>query len=223
MQKNNREISVIKERILEYLDNKGISKYECYQNTGITNGVLSQKSGISEDNILRFLSYYKDISYEWLLTGHGDMLKTDIDDKQKHILSDISKQELETRPRIPMDAAAGSLTMASDGVTINDCEQIPVIKAFARYDFTIVTRGDSMYPEYHSGDELACLFVKNTSFIQWGRVHVLDTAQGVVLKRIINKDEHILCRSINPDYEDFLIHKSEVYNIALVIGLVRGY
>jgi phage repressor protein C with HTH and peptisase S24 domain len=123
-----------------------------------------------------------------------------------------------------MDAAAGSLTAAADGITIDDCEQLPVIKAFARYDFTIFARGDSMFPEYHSGDELACLYVKNTTFIQWGCCHVLDTVQGIVVKRIYDDGEYILCKSENSElFKDFRIHKTEVYNIALVIGLVRRY
>lgn len=72
-----REISTFKERILQYAEKKGITKYEIYQNTGISNGVFSQKGGLSEDNILKFLSYYTDISPEWLLTGNGPMLKND--------------------------------------------------------------------------------------------------------------------------------------------------
>ena len=70
-----REISVIKRRILEYADSKGIKKYEIYQNTGISNGVLSQKGGLSEDNVMRFISHYSDLSPEWLLTGKGAMLR----------------------------------------------------------------------------------------------------------------------------------------------------
>lgn len=69
------EIATIKQRILQYLDYKGVSKYECYQKTGITNGVLSKKEGLSEDNLLRFVSYYIDVDHTWLLTGQGDMLR----------------------------------------------------------------------------------------------------------------------------------------------------
>lgn len=76
-QNNMREISILKNRILQYIENKNISKYEFYQKTGISNGILSQKNGLSEDNILKFLSYFTDINSEWLLTGKGEMLKTD--------------------------------------------------------------------------------------------------------------------------------------------------
>ncbi len=34
-----------------------------------------------------------------------------------------------------------------------------------------------MEPEFHSGDEIACRFIVEPSFIQWGRPHVLDTTQ----------------------------------------------
>ena len=69
-----REISIIKKRILQYIDFKGVSKYETYQKTGITNGVFSQSNGISEDNLLKFLNYYTDINPQWLLLGTGEML-----------------------------------------------------------------------------------------------------------------------------------------------------
>jgi hypothetical protein len=70
-----RKIAMLKERILQYLDFKGVSKYECYRKTGITNGIFSKKEGLSEDNMLRFLSYYADINLNWLFTGQGEMLR----------------------------------------------------------------------------------------------------------------------------------------------------
>jgi hypothetical protein len=69
-----REISIIKAKILKYLEFKGISNYKFYKETGITNGILSQANGISEENLLKFLSTYRDISPRWLLTGEGEML-----------------------------------------------------------------------------------------------------------------------------------------------------
>lgn len=71
-----REISILKQRILEFLEKTGVSKYECYKNTGITNGVFSQSNGMSEDNLLKFLSYYSTVNHTWLLTGQGTMLTT---------------------------------------------------------------------------------------------------------------------------------------------------
>ncbi len=63
---------------MQYLEYKGISKYKFYQETGITNGILSKNNGISEENLLNFLSCYRDISPNWLLTGEGSMLISEI-------------------------------------------------------------------------------------------------------------------------------------------------
>ncbi|MDR0509608.1 MAG: S24 family peptidase [Rikenellaceae bacterium] len=127
----------------------------------------------------------------------------------------------ETRPRIPHSAAAGELAGISDGVMPHNCEQVPVIPMFKKYDFTIIVYGDSMLPHFHSGDEIACLTVRERSFIQWGRVHVLDTYQGVVVKRIFEREDGILCRSDNAEYPEFTVSGDDIYSIAVVIGLIR--
>lgn len=79
MQENKQDKSPIKQRILQYLGKKGISMYDCYVKTGITRGVLGQNNGISEDNLTRFLAYYTDVNTEWLILGHGSMLRNEQD------------------------------------------------------------------------------------------------------------------------------------------------
>lgn len=69
------EKSLIKKNILQFLEIKKVSKYEFYQKTGITRGILNQNNGMSEENTTKFLAYYKEINPEWLLTGNGKMLK----------------------------------------------------------------------------------------------------------------------------------------------------
>lgn len=166
----------------------------------------------------RVFSICEHINLDWLLTGHG--LMTESDDSTVHI-NQSSKEE--TRPRIPFEAAAGSLSIISQSVSEENCERFPIIKSFPDYDFTIMVKGDSMDPEFHSGDEVACRLVESPSFIQWGRPHVLDTNQGIVLKRIFNRKDTILCRSDNQFYEDFEIPKEDIYRIALVVGSMRLY
>jgi hypothetical protein len=76
MQEKKQENSLIKRNILIYADYKGISKYEIYQKTGISRSVLSQNNGMTEDNIIKFLAYYSEVNPEWLITGQGEMLKS---------------------------------------------------------------------------------------------------------------------------------------------------
>lgn len=127
----------------------------------------------------------------------------------------------DTRPRIPYDAAAGTLTDTMNGVTKYECEQVPVISVFPKYDFTIRITGKSMEPEYYAGDEVACLRVNEERFIQWGRVHVLDTTQGVVIKRIYDDGDGIRCNSYNSEFPDFSVPKEDIRSYNLVVGSVR--
>ena len=71
-----REFSLVKQNILYFIEKQNISKYELYRKTGISNGILSQKGGMSEENTIKFLSFYTEVSEDWLLTGKGEMLKT---------------------------------------------------------------------------------------------------------------------------------------------------
>ena len=72
------EKSQIKQNILLYIDFIGISKYDFYRRTGITRGVLDQPTGISEDNIAKFIAYFNEVNIEWLITGKGNMLKKNV-------------------------------------------------------------------------------------------------------------------------------------------------
>lgn len=119
MQENNREISIIKERIIQYLDLKGISKYECYQKSGIANGVLSQKGGISEENTLKFLSYFGDISADWLFTGKGSMLRNqNVQDSPRthsnNTVQTVQNQHKDTKSILPVQEKDKIIPMTAD-------------------------------------------------------------------------------------------------------------
>lgn len=72
------KISPIKERILKFIDLKGIKKVDFCEITGISYANLKGKSLYSEiggDKIAEILSIYPELNPEWLLTGNGPMLK----------------------------------------------------------------------------------------------------------------------------------------------------
>ncbi len=216
-------MNTIKTRLKEFATFQGLSIRAFEERCGLNRGNISNMSddgNIGSDKLSKIFDSYPSLNLAWLLTGEGEMLKGQQDDMQVQIVQEVTP--METRPRIPVSAAAGSLDIAINPVTATECEQLPVIPSLPKYDFTITVKGDSMEPDLHSGDELACLFIRNKSFLQWGKTHVMDTAQGVVVKRIFEANNNILCRSVNRDaYPDFSIPKDEVYHIALVVGLVR--
>jgi hypothetical protein len=66
----------IRERIIEYLLYKGISRYRFYKDTGLSNGFLDKYGSINSDNCEKICYCYPDINPEWLLIGKGEMLKS---------------------------------------------------------------------------------------------------------------------------------------------------
>ena len=210
----------IKDRISKFIQYKNITIAEFERNVSLANGYIKKfKGSIGSDKLNNITSYYPDINIDWLITGKGSMLKSEISNMLAESPMEYGKKQ--TRPRIPYTAAAGSLTSAVEGITANQCEQIPRINAFPDYDFTIILKGDSVEPKYEGGDEVACKRIDSTSFIQWGKVHVLDTAQGIIIKRIYEDGEKIRCASYNTEYPDFSILKEEIFSMSLVVGLIR--
>lgn len=124
-------------------------------------------------------------------------------------------------PLIPAKAMAGFFT-GEVIVNESDCERInvPGIKA----DFAIPVSGDSMTPMYQSGDMVICQFVNlSDMFFQWGKVYVINTNQGVLLKKVRpgTPGTSIKLVSENPDYDPIDLPLEDIYHIALVKGLVR--
>ena len=140
-----------------------------------------------------------------------------------HPVSQVAEPDsYATKPRIPFEAAAGALSIVTDSVAESDCERLPVIPLFPTYDFTIFVKGDSMLPDIKSGDELACRFIREAAAIKWGETYVLDTADGVVVKNVHRgPGSSIICRSLNPRFEDFTVDRTEIYRMARVVGLLR--
>ena len=215
---------------MRYLAQKGVSAYEFYKESGVTRGILQQNNGISEDNIARFLAYAPDVNIEWLLTGEGPMLShptTPTPPTQPTTpTKPTSHPSTSGIPLIPLDAVAGFPAESGGGVRLEDCERY-VIPEFENKgaNFLIRVSGDSMVPLYYSGDLLACRKITDIRFFQWGTVYVLETSQGVLVKRVQESIDHadsILCVSENSSvHHPFLLPRDDIRSLSIIVGLVR--
>ena len=209
---------MILERIKQYIDYKSISVAAFEKSIGMSNasfGKCLKKGGaIGTDKLENILSVYPDISPNWLLTGNGDMLRN---------TTELTPTKDGTGiPLIPVEAMAGCFT-GSQTVLLQECDHY-VVPAFKNADFLIYVRGDSMQPRYYSGDMVACKMLPPTDlFFQWGKVYVLDTDQGALIKKVEqgSDDETITLVSENENYKPFQIPRRAVYHIAIVMGLIR--
>lgn len=212
---------MLKERILQFIEYKNISKNKFYIETGISNGTLDKKSGLSMESVEKFYSTYNEVNPEWILTGKGSMLKSDLVKKN----DSVNEPRAEYIPLIPIEAIAGKANNGGIQILQKDIIDGYVIPEFTQrgVEYIIRVSGSSMYPKYSSGDLLGCKTVNDTSFFQWGKIYVLDTDQGPMVKRLFptEKANVLECRSDNKDYPPFPINRDSVYRIAIVVGVLR--
>lgn len=206
------------ERILKFIDYKGISVNSFERSIGKSTNYVRNSKSFTSNVLASIMEIYPELSIDWLITGKGEMLKSE----NYSLLAEppIEYGKKQTRPRVPLTAAAGSLSGESIGVTLQQCEQFPVIHQIPSYDFTMFIKGDSMSPRFESGDEIACRRIDQSRFIQWGKVHVLDTTQGFIIKRVYDDGDKIRCVSYNPSYADFSVPKEDILSMSLVVGVV---
>lgn len=181
------------------------------------NTILGErKSKPSYDVLLNIVNAKAlNISAEWLLNGEGDML-TQKKEAPKTSSADTTKKNGYITYLLPMSAMGGSLTgFAEPGVLLQNCEA--VVSPIENIDFAITVYGDSMAPEYPSGSRILIKKINPNLFIDWGKVYVLDTPNGVIVKEVheSNREGYVSCHSINPDpkFKPFDVLMDEVFGM----------
>jgi len=209
-------MEAFKNRLLEFVKSAygyGQNKFE--DHCGLSHGTISsiKVKGPSADIVAKISNSCPELNLNWLFTGKGPMLN----EKMAKV-----EQTTHTIPLIPIEAFAGPGLPTYEDERIEDYY---TITDFKQSDFLIRVKGDSMVPRFNGGDIVACkvIPIQKTSFIQWGRVHVIYTdSQGVMIKRIeqSEKEGFIKCVSENPKYAPFNVLMEEVVSLALVNGAI---
>ena len=166
----------------------------------------------------------------WLHTGKGSMLKEnkDISTLEQSLIGYNNSNTAIGTGAIPLvsQTAAAGFGNENFSITEQDVKEYYVVPKFKhnRIDFMVEVRGNSMYPKYNSGDVIACTILKESTFIQWNKPHLIATReQGLLVKRILpsKEKEFVVLKSDNKDYPEFEVLKKEITGIAIVVGVIR--
>lgn len=128
----------------------------------------------------------------------------------------------ETLLVIPTGARAGTLGDFAESVAAYDCERM--VSPVRGADYAMQITGDSMSPEYPSGSQIIIKKINEKAFIEWGKVYVLDTENGAIVKQIRRcpDPELVECVSLNPAYQPFTIPIKYIrgwYRVLMVLSL----
>lgn len=229
------------DRLFMFFRENNLSNYKVEQTCGLSNGYLRNlRKAPSVEILEKIFSAYPELNREWVMSGTGDMLRSSAVDPSSVPPSD-DRAMTERRPReeapimkpvayggiplVPIDAVAGFNGWDESGISELDCARYDVPDfAAVHADFLIRVSGSSMYPKYSSGDILACRKIVEVTFIQWGKIYVIDSQQGAMVKRLFpieGDDEHVLCKSDNPNYLPFELPKDEIRSLSIVVGAIR--
>lgn len=191
--------------IKAYLRRNDISITDAAARLGVSQQAVSnQLSGRKFGaNVARNWAESFGFNAAFLMTGEGTLEK------------DGTAPAPDTVPIVPYAVRGGALQGFSEGVEEWECERItsPIRGAELAFEVT----GDSMAPGFPAGARVLLKRVK--SVIAWGEVHVIDTVDGPVLKRIDQTDDPdtFILRSDNPAYQPIRIGREDIRGVWRVL------
>lgn len=204
----------VNQRIRQIIGNKSLSVNAFANAIGVAQGtlasMLNRGTEPSNKTLNAVLSAFPEVNPDWLLTGSGEMYLSDK-------LSTTENKDARLVPLLPVAAQGGTLNDFVASVKASECEKI--ISPIRDVDYAMTISGDSMSPEYPSGAHILIKKINEKAFIDWGRVYVLDTCNGTVIKQLFPSDnpDTLLCKSINPNYPPFEVSFSDIYAVYRVL------
>lgn len=239
--------TTVKERLIKYLKFKGIGQTRFEKLAGLSRGYITNlRKEPAASKLLNILNAAPDLNQNWLLTGEGDMLNTDVTPMRKSDTTDYStsKSGLEFKQRedgkilmeVPVVPIAALGSPQDDYATIiadEDTERMSFVVDGVHHGQYVAFRvdGDSMDDGTRNGfARRDIVLVRELARDKWmPRLHfrqwpywVIVFGNNVRIKQIVDQDEQtgaITLHSLNPspEYTDFTLQLDQVSRLYNVV------
>lgn len=210
------------DRFIKYMDYKGLNDNQVTVDCGLAIGLIGKakkgKSDLGRNTVEKILRVYTDLNREWLLTGEGEMLKSDA----------VAVKDTATGTGVPfydIDVTCGITESFADVreepqfrinyAPLNDCDA-----AFPVY-------GDSMEPDFYAGDVVMVREIHNVDSMLWGEPYLIITNAACdnlrTIKNVYLSDDRrsFILRASNPRYNgDTIVARDNVLKIFLIKGKI---
>lgn len=247
MQENKQVKSPIKSRMLQYIKEKGITRYAFYKETGMSRGILDQPTGISEDNLACFIKYAPEVSLEWLICGQGEMIDKKAsssvvyetpgqktprasDFSQKYVTEETKGKDEKIISRIPFYdiESVDDLKLLFEHRDVSPSVKYISIPDIPSCDGAIKLSGDAMYPMFRSGDVVLYKWIRNFSCIVWGELYLVsfmnEDEEYTTIRRLDGVDgDRQMVKLVGCDrqYAPLIIPLSSIRALALIKASIR--
>ena len=208
-----------KEKILQFLELKGVSKNSFYKKTGLSVGFLDSGKSLGVDKLRIIIDNYPDFDPMLLLTD-GKPYSINASYSRVHEASAEYQQPiLEIHPEakantfiadIAASAGFGSLLRNNP----QGIEQLPAMSlpnAPFGLNVAFQIQGDSMHPTIRHSDFVAGNQIFEMSDIRDGYTYIIiDKDDGPLCKRLYNEGTSFKIVSDNPSYPPYLRSKDSI-------------
>lgn len=223
-------MSEIKDRLTKFLKYKGYGQLKFETTAGLGRGFVNKVGfNINAKSLEKIAKAYPELNIDWLRSGHGTMLNYGESEETLYTpKEDHSRERNQTEAAeetatwvllLPVTAQGGSLNDFVVSVRESECEK--VVSPIRGVDFAMTVSGDSMSPEYPNGSRIFIKRINERAFIEWGKVYVLDTCNGTVIKILVpaEKEGYVKCVSINQDpiFAPFEVAFEDIYGVYKVL------
>lgn len=215
-------------RIIQFIEKQKIEPKKFLETTGLKKGFVDKShinSSASDVYLSKILNSYPELSAEWLLTGKGDMLKSE----NSQIINEDRESYNEKEHLIPLFEDVPVKHRVYETLDIDAVQWVDAGNWF--YGITAAMRysGESMC-EYPNKCILTLKEITDYEQIVWGENYCIETSEFRIVKRIqkAKQKENIIAYSSNPKtypdgqliYEPINIPQKNIQKLYKVLGYI---
>lgn len=202
-------------RLKKALDYNQMKPVDLANKTGINKSLISNYlSGAfkAKQDKLDIIAKVLNVSEAWLMGYDVDMERDWIDEKSPSELSVDNARYIETTTRTVKIPLLGKVPAGVPIEAIQDIlgyEEIPasMLNSGENY-FALKIEGDSMYPEYMSGD---VIIIKQQPDCNSGDdCIVMVNGDDATFKRVIKQDKNLILKPLNNNYEPYVFSEYDI-------------
>ncbi len=205
----------VKDRIKTFLKHLDVGQNAFESKIGWSNGYINNTKSISADKLLAVVNEYPQLNIVWLLTGNGEMLKTD-NSVKIFVPEDLPKQvgRLYRAPiyeSYPVSAGLHGLSAIRDDkpdgyayTTMPNVIFFPVV-------------GCSFEPVIYAGQYIGVVRLHKWDRVDTEKVYYILTREERMLKRLrVDEDDNSILWCVSPNFKEFKIYKDDIIEISHV-------
>lgn len=229
---------------------KSVTKVELAKKLGVSSNLLHTWEKRDSPNIKKIKAALPEVSSDWLLTGQGEMLETprteQVEEAQKptdiDAITDVVPEEVvEAIKEVAKEEAKEefiaevSVPMVSENVSVapnidlkayvedngDEMEQFNVGDLLKSVKVGERITSSSMSPDLNNGDFVFLRFIDKDTMIS-GKIYYLELKGLPRMARLVKFEGDMLrLKASNPKYDDIVIERDRVKNVARIVCSMR--